>query len=68
MSEIDELLAAGRNGAPLRTNTKPKTERVGLYGITAEMRAFIENEMSDKVSAYIMRAVLTQLKKDGFNR
>jgi hypothetical protein len=66
-TSAQDLLEAA-NKASLSTKKKTKTERVGLYGVTEEMRDFIEEDQDDKVSSYIMRALKKQLREDGFKR
>ena len=66
MSEIDKLLKAGNSNAPLKTAKKKDTIRVGIYGITQRMREFIEEDMDEKLSSYILRALKKQLKEDGY--
>lgn len=69
MSKADELLAAASKsslGTKKESKKTRKSDRVGLYGVTEEMRNFIEDELGDKTSSYIMRALRKQLKADGY--
>lgn len=71
MPSADELLAAASKGSlSTKKDSKKqrKTDRVGLYGVTEEMREYIEDDLDDKVSSYIMRALKKQLREDGFKR
>ena len=71
-SEIDNLLNAANSGSKLKTNTKPEKEwngRINLFGldkISPDIRPFIEKEMGDKMASYARRALIKQLKENGF--
>jgi hypothetical protein len=71
-SEIDDLLNAATTGSKLKTNTKNVKEwngRINMFGvnkISPEIRAFIELEMGETMAGYAKRALIKQLKSDGF--
>ncbi|WCP84207.1 hypothetical protein PQE20_27400 (plasmid) [Vibrio harveyi] len=64
----EKLLQAAGKASLVTKKEKPKTTRVGLTGVTLEMRKFIEEEMYSSVAGYIMRALVKQLKEDGFTK
>ena len=70
MAKSAEELMRAAGGASLVTKkegkSEPKTNRVGLNGVTPEMRKFIKDEMYSNNASYIMQALMKQLKADGF--